>query len=376
MKTLPILVIVLSVSLLPGCSKKQPEKSPIPVTAYSVESHTVEESARYSANVQPYASVNVAFKVGGYVSEIMQVRGADGRMRNIQDGDVVRKGAVLAVLRQTEFNDRVNQAKAHLAAVAAEKEKARLDFERAVALYQTQSMTKPDYDGADARNQAAIAQYDGAGATLQQAELDQHDSLLRAPADGLLLKRAIEIGSLVGPGTLGFVLADTSAVKVVFGVPDVMVPHTKLGVPLSITTETLEGATVTGKVTRVSPAADSQTRLFDVELTVPNPRGQLKVGMIASLSFPVMKEVERPLVVPLTAVVRPKDDPAAYGVYVVKEDGGVRLASLRRVEVGEVYGNLITVRQGVERGERVVSSGTMLLTDGDKIRVVPQVLPQ
>ncbi len=373
MKT--ILTIAMAVLLL-GCAKKQAEKSPIPVTAYPVESHTLEESARYSANVQPYASVNVAFKVGGYVSEIMQVRGADGRMRNIQDGDVVRKDAVLAVLRQTEFNDRVSQAKGHLASVAAEKEKARLDFERAAALYRSQSMTKPDYDGADARNQMAIAQHDAALATLQQTELDQHDSFLRAPADGVLLKRAIEIGSLVGPGTLGFVLADTSAVKVVFGVPDVMVPHTRLGVPLPITTETLEGATVTGKVTRVSPAADSQTRLFDVELTVPNPRGLLKVGMIASLSFPVMKEVEKTLVVPLTAVVRPKDDPAAYGVYVVREDGGVRVASLRRVEVGDVYGNLITVKQGVQRGERVVSSGTMLLTNGDKIRVVPQVVPQ
>ncbi len=157
MKTFLTIVMASTAVLLPACSKSKVETFPIPVTAAPVEVRTIEQAPRYSANVEPYTSVNVDFKVAGYVAEIMQVRGADGRMRNVQDGDVVRKGTVLAILRQTEFNDRVSQAKAHLAEATAERDKAKLDFDRAVALYQTQSMTKPDYDAADARNQAAIA---------------------------------------------------------------------------------------------------------------------------------------------------------------------------------------------------------------------------
>ena len=362
--------------LLPACSKSKVEKSAIPVTVQAAESHKQDEGYRYSANVEPYTMVNVAFKLSGYVTGILQVKGADGRMRDVQDGDAVQKDVVLAQLRQTEFADRINQAKAHLAEAAAEQSKAKQDFERASALFRTQSLTKPDYDTAVARNDISQANEQGAEATLRQAQLDQNDSQLRAPADGILLKRSIEVGSLVTAGTLAFVLADTSSVKVVFGVPDVMVVHTRLGMPLSITTEALPDASIIGRVTRVAPAADAQTRLFEVEITVPNPHNRLKVGMIASLNVPVTTPQEMPLVVPLTAVVRPKDDPSGYAVYVVEQTAADSFARLRRVQVGEVQGNLITVTEGVQRGERVVSGGTMLLNDGDKIRLVPQVVPQ
>jgi RND family efflux transporter MFP subunit len=358
------------VVLFPACSKSKVEKSAIPVTVQAVEPHKADEGYRYSANVEPYTTVNIAFKVSGYVAEILQVKGADGRMRDVQDGDSVQKGLVLAQLRQTEFADHINQAKAHLAEAVAEHGKAKQDFERASALFRTQSLTKPDYDTALAHNDMSQANEQGAEATLRQAELDQNDSNLRAPADGILLKRSIEIGSLATPGTLAFVLADTSSVKVVFGVPDV------LGMPLSITTEAMPDTSIAGRVTRIAPAADAQTRLFEVELTVPNPHNRLKVGMIASLNMPVTTPQQMPLVVPLTAVVRPKDDPSGYAVYIVEQTGADSFARLRKVQVGEVYGNLITVSEGVQRGERVVSSGTMLLNDGDRIRMVPQVVPQ
>jgi len=371
-----LVVIAMLVVLLPACSKNEVEKSAIPVTVYAAEPHKADEGYRYSANVEPYTTVNIAFKVPGYVAEILQVKGADGRMRDVQDGDAVTQGIVLARLRQTEFADRINQAKAHVAEAVAEQSKAKQDFERASALFRTQSLTKPDYDTAVAHNDISQANEQGAEATLRQAELDQNDSQLRAPADGLLLKRTIEVGSLAAAGSLAFVLADTSSVKVVFGVPDVMVAHTRLGMPLSITTEALPDTAIAGRVTRVAPAADAQTRLFEVEVTVPNPHDRLKVGMIASLNVPAATTHEMALVVPLTAVVRPKDDPSAYAVYVVEQTGSDSFARLRRVQVGEVYGNLITVTEGVQRGERVVSSGTMLLNDGDKVRLVSRVVPQ
>ena len=374
-KCLVVVAGILAV-LLPACNENKVEKSAIPVTVRAAEPHKADEGYRYSANVEPYTMVNIAFKVSGYVAEILQVKGADGRMRDVQDGDAVNKGVVLAGLRQTEFADRINQAKAHLAEAIAEQSKAKQDYERASALFHTQSLTKPDYDTAVAHNDISQANEQGAEATLRQAELDQNDSRLRAPADGVLLKRSIEIGSLATPGTLAFVLADTSSVKVVFGVPDVMVAHARLGMPLSMTAEALPDAAIVGRVTRIAPAADAQTRLFEVEVTVPNPHNRLKVGMIASLSVPVAAAQEMPLVVPLTSVVRPKDDPSGYAVYVVEQTGSDSFARLRKVQVGEVFGNLITVTEGVQRGERVVSSGTMLLNDGDKVRLVPQVVPQ
>ncbi len=376
MKTIALTALVLSAGWMTGCAKSKPEKSPTPVTVRIAERYTGGEGLRYSANVEPYSTVNLAFKVPGYVTEILQMPGADGHMRNAQDGDPVRKGTLLAQLRQSEFLDRVAEAKARLAQASAELEKATLDYQRADTLFSAQSLTKPDYDTATARYQSAGAAQQSATAAVQQAELELNDSSLRAPSDGVLLKRAVEIGGLVGPGTLAFVLADTRAMKVVFGVPDVMLGQAKLGTALRISTESLGLEQLAGRVTRVSPAADPQTRLFDVELTVPNPGNRLKAGMIASLQLPSAQAPELVTVVPLSSIVTSQEDRASYAIYVVEGSGDTVTARRRSVKLGEAYGNTIVVTEGVRPGEPVVASGTMLLNDGDRVRVVPQVAPR
>ncbi len=370
------LPIALAALMMTACSKTKPEKPLTPVTVRAAQQYSGEEPLRYSANVEPYTTVDLAFKVSGYVTEILQVRGANGRMRNIQDGDFVKKGTLLARLRQTEFLDRVAESKARLAESNAELGKARLDYERAQALYSTHSVTKPDYDSAKARHDAAVAKQEGATAAVQQAEVELHDSSVRAPADAVLLKRAVEIGTLVNPAALAFVLADTRSMKVVFGVPDITVPQAPLGATLKITTEALGSEELAGRVTRVAPSADPQTRLFDVEVTLPNPGQHLKSGMIASLRMPRVRTPEPATLVPLTAVVALKSEPSAYAVYVVEESAGNVTARRRRVELGTAYGNAIAITDGVRPGERVVATGTMLLTDGDRVRIVPQVVPQ
>ncbi len=376
MKRTALVAIALVAVLITACSKTKPEKPLTPVTVRAAEQYSGEEPLRYSANVEPYTSVNLAFKVSGYVTDILQIRGADGRMRNAQDGDSVRKGTLLARLRQTEFVERVAEARARLARAKAEVEKATFDYERAKALFSTQSMTKPDYDSAKARYDESQATQEATTASVAQAEIDLRDSSLRAPADGVLLKRAVEIGALVNPTTVAFVLADTRSMKVVFGVPDVMVAQTRLGATLKITTEALGMAELAGRVTRIAPSADEKTRLFDVELTLPNADQRLKSGMIASLRMPRARAPQPATVVPLTSVVASKSEPSSYAVYVVEERAGAVTARRRAVKLGEAYGNTIAVTDGIRPGERVVATGTMLLTDGQQVRVIPQVVPQ
>src|SRR6185295_6859858 len=114
MKTKQVLVVtsLVLLSLLLGCGKaKTSEKPPRPVKVKAVETHSSISSVRYSASIRPAAQVDVAFKVGGYVDAISQVRDAAGQWRHLQAGDVVRQGAVLARLRQSDFVAKVNEAK-------------------------------------------------------------------------------------------------------------------------------------------------------------------------------------------------------------------------------------------------------------------------
>ena len=177
--------------------------------------------AKYSASIVPYAQVTLAFQSSGYVDSIRQVKSPSGGMRNIDQGDWVPKGTVLAVVRQQDYLDKVQQAKAQLARAQAEHEKAKLSFDRVSALYASQSATKPDYDSAKAQLDSTTASVSGAQAQISEANVALAYCSLRAPFDGWLVKRNVDLGSLVGPATNGFTLADTQSVKAVFGVPDI-----------------------------------------------------------------------------------------------------------------------------------------------------------
>ena len=161
---------ILGVSV--ACGRDGPPRTPpLPVTVAGVGAagDGVNET-RYSGSINADASVDLAFKVSGVVEDVTQVRGADGRMRNLQDGDRVRRGAVLARLREDEYRDRLAEAEASL-------RQAQADFERASQLYENRSVSKADYD-------AAYARYSSSRANQSQARLSLRDATLRCPWTG------------------------------------------------------------------------------------------------------------------------------------------------------------------------------------------------
>jgi RND family efflux transporter MFP subunit len=156
--------------------------------------------------------------------------------------------------------------------------------------------------------------------------------------------------------------------KVVFGVPDVVVARLKPGQTVPMQAEALPGARLEGRITRISPSADLNSRVFEVEAALPNPQGRLKVGMLATLQLG--SEVRNTdILVPLAAIVRPAGDTASYAVYVVA-DSSETAAKLRRVRLGEVSGNLIAVREGLRAGERVIVRGATIVTDGQAVQIL------
>jgi multidrug efflux system membrane fusion protein len=356
--------IVRWIMLLPAAAGCRGEDAPVPPVPLPV---TVEEVAkasdagglRYSASITPDVQVDAAFKVSGYVEQILQVRGADGRTRNVQDGDFVRRGTVLARVREREYRDALTGTQAALT-------KSKADFERTSQLYENRSVSKADYDAAYARFQADQAQVD-------QAEQSLADCSLRAPLDGYVLKRGVEIGTLVAPGTPAMSVGDIRSVKVVFGVPDVLVGSMQLGATQGVTVEAVPGTLFGGRITRVAPSADATSRVFEVEVTLPNPDGALKSGMIASLEVTTggARADSTGRLVPLNAVVRPPGDANGYAVFVVEDVGGRARARLRRVSLGEVNGNLIQVRTGLQGGERVIVRGATLAVDSQDVRIIP-----
>ena len=326
--------------------------------------------ARYSASIVPYAQVDLSFQSGGYVDRIRQVKSPSGGMRNIDQGDFAEKGTVLAVVRQQDYLDKLQQAKAQQGRAQADYDKAKLTFDRTAALYASQSATKPDYDNAQAQLASATASVSGAQAQVSEANVALGYCELRAPFSGWVVKRNIELGTLVGPATNGFTLADTQSVKAVFGVPDTSMDRVRLGQHLSIATDALPQP-FAGRVSAISPSADPKSRVFSVEVTIQNPRNQLKSGMIASLALTGAQLPQSVLAVPLSAIIRDPGRRDSFAVMVAEGSGEMETARLRPVELGDTYGNMIAAQGGVAEGERVITTGVTLIKNGDQVRVIP-----
>ena len=346
------------------------ETLPLPVHTAMVQTIAVGNGAKYSASIVPYAQVDLAFQSGGYVESIRQVKSPSGGMRSIDQGDWVPKGTVLAVVRQQDYKDKLEQANSQLARAQADYDKAKLTFDRTSALYASHSATKPDYDSATAQLASTTASVSGAKAQVSEANVALAYCELRAPFSGWVVKRSIDVGSLVGPATNGFTLADTESVKAVFGVPDTSISRVRLGQHIAITTDALPQQ-FAGRVSAISPSADPKSRVFSVEVTIPNAKNQLKSGMIASLALNGVQLPQSVLAVPLSAVIRDPSRADNFAVMIAEGSGDFETARLRPVELGDTYGNMIATKGGLAFGERVITTGVSLVKSGDKVRVIP-----
>src|SRR6202795_107186 len=337
--TSPILVVLSFVGVLGGCNH-EPQIPLQPARAVRIATvaapQMTGETLRYSASILPFAQVDLMFRSSGYVTNIRQVRGADGRTRDIGTGDYVEQGLTLAHIRREDLQNQVAQAQAQFDQATAQHTKADQDFERAKALYSTQSLTKPDYDQSQAAFNSTQAAMDNANAALLQTQLLLGDADLKAPFSGYILSRNIDLGSLVSPSTSAFTIADIGRVKVSFGAPDYVLSGVRLGQELRIQAEN-DAASLKGRVTSISPAADTRNRIFAVEVTVNNRDRHLKPGMIASIG---LGEVPHSSIsIPLSAIVPFPSEPEHFAVMVAQERSGRLIATLRKIQLGATQDN-------------------------------------
>jgi RND family efflux transporter MFP subunit len=384
---------------LASCSKQKHVEPVVQVVRAGMaeEIHPNPEE-RYSVSIEPFEKVDLAFKSGGIVERILQVRGADGRMRNVQAGDKVARNAELAQVRPLDYQHALEQAEAQhaqaeaqLAHAGAELAQARanfntaeIEYKRASNLFQSASLVKPQYDQAKGRYDSDAASVtaaeaavkvaeDGlanAAAAVKEAKLSLRDTALNAPFAGWVTARNVDSGSLVDAKTIGFSIEDTHLVKAAFAVPDFTLSGIRRGQKQSVVLEPLQ-RTATGVITSISPHADPQSRVFTIEVTLDNAREDIRPGMIGSLILGRTRDSRPRLVVPLTAVVRAPGDPNGFAVFRLTERGGKSCASAQTIEIGETFGDSIEVTRGLSAGQKIISLGGAQLHDGQEVSVIP-----
>jgi RND family efflux transporter MFP subunit len=364
-------------------SKDEANKKPIPVRVKTVEQTPGGMLARYSGTLEPLMRVDMAFRVGGYVESIGEITTDDGKglpagKRAIDKGDFVKKGTVLARIRSADYTQKVATARASVGQAQSEQKLADVELERSKMLYQGKAVSKAELDLRTARAEAAKANLEGAIARSGELGVALDDTVLRAPMDGIILSRSVEVGTLVVPGQQAISVADTREVKAMFSVPQSLVEKLHEGSPLQVYvgaddrgTKSLEKV-LDAQVTRIAPAADSKGRVFAIEAALPNPNGTLRAGTVVSVHVPDASLANASIAVPLSAVVRSPANPRGFSVFVLEGDDKAEraLARMKEVHLGHVLGNVVTVTEGLVVGQRVVTVGSTLLRDGNEAVVI------
>jgi membrane fusion protein (multidrug efflux system) len=303
-----VLGLVLVVALLAGVKAGQIGKMirtgkafvppPEAVTSAAVERGEWQPQREAIGTVVPVRGVTLGAELPGLVREV-----------SFDSGASVRRGAVLVRLD-------TSTEEAQLAAAEAEASLARLSRDRARSLRQAGSSTPADLEAAEARAQQAEAAAEGLRATIAK-------KTIRAPFDGRVAIRQVEVGQVVSPGTPIASLHSVDPIYVDFWMPQQALSELRRGQRVHLHTDAFPGATWEGTIRTVNTEVDAATRNVRVRAELPNRDGRLLAGMFGKVE--VLSGEARPvLFVPATAVLF-----APYGdsVFVLEEQAGETVVS-------------------------------------------------
>jgi membrane fusion protein (multidrug efflux system) len=276
-------------------------------------------------------------------------------------GQSVREGDVLALLD-------TSQERAQLEALEAQRELARLTFERMQGLLDGRVISRAEFDRASAEHRQTEARVGEIRAVIER-------KTIRAPFSGVLGIRQVNLGQYLAGGAPLVTLQSLSPIYVNFGVPQQSAGRVPVGRAVRVSADDLAGDW-TGRVTAVDSLVDEATRNVQVQATLANPDRRLRPGMF------VQAEVTLGPGQPVVALPASAISYAPYGdsVFVVTElktATGAAYRGVRQqfVKLGAARGDQVAVLSGVEPGDEVVTSGVFKLRNGAAVQIDNSVQP-
>jgi len=341
------------------------------VAVRKIEKATLRKTVPITAEVKVLAEVDIVPKIMGILEKL---RLPDGRL--LEEGAIVEKGQIIAVIEHSGLEAAMNQARASLDVAKASLERAKVNLEDAESekkrweqLYARESASDQKreqavlaYKRAQVEVSLSSSQIEQAQATLSQVEVNLKEATIMAPISGVVSRKYVDEGSMVGPGIPLVRIVQIDTVKVVGSISEI---HVSSIVPnrtqVRLLTDALPGEEIKGTVFMIGVDADPLTRTVKLETRIPNPEGKLKSGMFVRM----MVDVETRENVPVasdTALVRQGDQ---VFVYVVKESRVER----RQLVLGIAEGARYEVREGLDPDDIVVVRGQQFIKDGDRVEV-------
>lgn len=281
---------------------------------------------------------------------------------HFESGRRVREGDVLVELD-------ARQERAQLVAAEAQRDLARLDFQRMEGLIVDGAISRADYDRASAEQKQTEARVGEIRATIER-------KIIRAPFSGVLGIRQAHLGQYLSAGTAVVPLQSLDPIYVEFGVPQQDAGALRVGRAVHAHLDDLPGLELPGRITAIDSVVDETTHNVKVQATIRNPDGRLRPGMFVRVEANA-GENQPVVALPATAVSYAPYGDSIFVVTDLRDPAGRTYRGVRQqfVKLGSARGDQISVISGVNPGQEVVTSGVFKLRNGAAVFINNKVKP-
>jgi RND family efflux transporter MFP subunit len=349
-----VIALAASLALAAGCGAHHGDARPEPLPALAVAVETT-ASMPSPGGLEATGTLEAARRaspgtiLAGRVTKIVK-----------REGDRVREGETLARVESGDVAARVAQAEAAVVAAQAAETNARLMKERLERLVPKQAASPKSLEDAVAGHEAALANLHAAEEGVRAARVMLGYGDVRAPFDGVVVRRLIEMGDTAAPGMPMFVVDDNARMKLEAAIPESSARGLRPGSPVVVVVDGVPGAARDGTLNEILPAADPATRTVTARVLLDNSDGALRPGLFARVRF--TGDGPEAIFVPEGAIVRRGP---LTGVFVV--DGNV--ARLRWITLGASRDGRVEAVTGLTAGERIVAAPAAELADGRPVEL-------
>lgn len=336
----------LSIASLSACSNGENNENMnddadstlvIPVEVMDVSRGTISAYYSNTATLEAVEEANIVSKVRGIIQEI-----------NVEEGDEVRAGQVIAKIEDDQYRIEAERAKATL-------DRMYNDFQRNKELFDKQLISAEVYENSRFEYEAQKSAY-------ELAQLNYQHTSIKSPITGVISERMVKKGNMIGIDQQVFRVTDFDPIQAILYVPEHERSKIRKGQRAELLADAIPGTLFTGKVERISPTIDPTTGTFKVTIYMDQNQDFLRPGMFGRVKI-VYDTRENTKMIPKAAII---SEDETQSVFVIKDS----LAFRKTIRTGYINGTNIEVIDGLEDGEMVVTTGQGSLTDSTKVNIV------
>lgn len=351
-----LVMSIIGQGCVEGAEKPKPVQETRPVVStFKLETGKLSIALQLPGELSAYQQVDLYAKVSSFVKSL-----------NADIGSQVTKGQLLMTLEAPEMTAQLAAAKSKLKSQEAMYTASKANYDRLFETSKTPgTISKNDLDQAMARKNSDEAQLEASKAAFQEVGSIRNYLEIRAPFNGVITARNVNLGAYVGPSGKGselplFTLQDQKKLRLAISIPEVYTGYLKDGHEVTFNVRSLPGKTFTAKIKRLSGSLDLRLRSERIEIDVPNNDKKLLPGMIAEVNIPLPAS-NNTFVVAKNAILDTSE-----GIFVVKVVDGKAVKV--QVKKGREADDKVEIFGQLTAGDELVAQPTEEMKDGSVIR--------